>query len=186
VYVVSVLQSTTAHQASDKKYYKRYNFKREAMEDYEVRDAMNRVKHPLLEPEFSFDKMEDQIGRHIYSLKIKLVNTGPVRVRDIKLVIGLPRLICSETRGLLQRFIKKEGLPPHNEYFENSLEINKVVFPGDEWNVTENSGVCILYRMDTALYTQLGMFKPFLYWKTYADNMPPRFGEVPAQKLIQF
>src|SRR2546427_12570629 len=30
-YVVSVPQSTTAHQAADRKYYKRYNFKREAM-----------------------------------------------------------------------------------------------------------------------------------------------------------
>jgi hypothetical protein len=32
----------TPHQAKDKKYYKRYNFKSEAMEDYEINDIRNR------------------------------------------------------------------------------------------------------------------------------------------------
>lgn len=41
-YVVEIPKSTTAHQAADKRYYKRFNFLSIAMEDYEVRDVMNR------------------------------------------------------------------------------------------------------------------------------------------------
>ena len=42
IYVVDVPQSTTAHPASDKKYYKRVNNLCLPMEDYEIRDVMNR------------------------------------------------------------------------------------------------------------------------------------------------
>jgi predicted HTH transcriptional regulator len=42
-YVVEVPQSSTAHQARDRRYYKRYNFENRAMEDYEIRDVMRRA-----------------------------------------------------------------------------------------------------------------------------------------------
>lgn len=42
VYVVEIPQSDTAHQAKDKRYYKRYNFESVAMEDYEIKDIINR------------------------------------------------------------------------------------------------------------------------------------------------
>src|SRR4030042_6847232 len=41
VYVVKIPQSNTAHQAADKKYYKRYNFESVAMDDYEIKDIIN-------------------------------------------------------------------------------------------------------------------------------------------------
>lgn len=42
VYVVEIPKSQTAHQASDKRYYRRYNFQSIAMEDWEVKDIINR------------------------------------------------------------------------------------------------------------------------------------------------
>lgn len=42
IYVVEIPQSYTAHQAKDKRYYKRYNFESIAMEDYEIKDIINR------------------------------------------------------------------------------------------------------------------------------------------------
>jgi|ERR1700694_154349 len=48
-YVVSVPQSLRApHMAADRRYYKRFNFKSEPMEDYEVRDMMRRQEGPAL------------------------------------------------------------------------------------------------------------------------------------------
>ena len=44
-YVVEIPQSHTAHQARDHVYYKRQNFMNCPMEDYEVRDVMNRKGH---------------------------------------------------------------------------------------------------------------------------------------------
>lgn len=46
IYVVDIPMSDTAHQAVDLKYYRRYNFQRLAMFDYEIKDIMNRAKHP--------------------------------------------------------------------------------------------------------------------------------------------
>ena len=38
----------TPHQAQDKRYYKRYNFQSAPMDDYEIKDILNRVKYPDL------------------------------------------------------------------------------------------------------------------------------------------
>ena len=46
VYVVEIPQSDTAHQATDKRYYKRYNFQSVPMDDYEIRDVMHRAIIP--------------------------------------------------------------------------------------------------------------------------------------------
>ena len=78
-YVVEVPQSLTAHQAADQRYYKRFNFQSIPMEDYEIRDVMNRVKHPRLEPKISYvvDRRQERNGRNrAYQLLISLVNSG--------------------------------------------------------------------------------------------------------------
>ncbi len=50
LYVVEIPQATTRapHQASDNRYYKRFNFESVPMEDYEVRDALHRQQGPDL------------------------------------------------------------------------------------------------------------------------------------------
>lgn len=55
VFVVEVPASGTAHQAGDKRYYRRYNFESVAMNDYEIRDVLNRSAHALLDLEFRLD-----------------------------------------------------------------------------------------------------------------------------------
>lgn len=60
-YVVDVPQGSTAHQASDKRYYKRFNFESVPMEDYEIRDVMQRVTAPKIAVEAEVDgKMEGE------------------------------------------------------------------------------------------------------------------------------
>lgn len=51
VYIVEIPQGSTAHQATDFRYYRRRNFEVLPMLDQEVRDVMNRVKKPRLELE---------------------------------------------------------------------------------------------------------------------------------------
>src|ERR1043166_2007525 len=48
-FVVVIPRGTTAHQCTDKRYYRRYNFEAVAMEDYEVRDVMNRRSWPEID-----------------------------------------------------------------------------------------------------------------------------------------
>ncbi len=66
-YVITVPQSTSrgAHQAPDKKYYKRQNFQSVAMEDYEIRDILRRTSTPDLEAMLSFDGRQDSIAPRI-------------------------------------------------------------------------------------------------------------------------
>lgn len=53
VYVITIPQSSTAHQSlRAKQYFKRYGSITGAMEDYEIRDVMNRCMHPDVELEF--------------------------------------------------------------------------------------------------------------------------------------
>lgn len=55
-YVVHVPQSNRApHQASDKRFYKRFNFESQPMEEYEVRDVSRRFDTPDLKIRFSIE-----------------------------------------------------------------------------------------------------------------------------------
>ena len=48
VYVVVVPQSATAHQATDLRYYQREGDRSVPMQDYQIRDVMNRLVHPRI------------------------------------------------------------------------------------------------------------------------------------------
>jgi hypothetical protein len=65
-FVVIVPAGTTAHQCTDKRYYRRYNFEVVPMEDYEIRDVMNRRSFPKIdlqaEIRFSVRKYSSGVG----------------------------------------------------------------------------------------------------------------------------
>ncbi len=54
-YVVHVPQGSTAHQATDRRYYKRHNFESVPMEDYELRDVMHRASSPKVSIDVEID-----------------------------------------------------------------------------------------------------------------------------------
>jgi hypothetical protein len=66
------------HQAEDKKYYKRFNFKSEPMEDYETRDVRSRVltAPPLVNV--------DLVLRHGALADLVVQNLGPVPAHNVK------------------------------------------------------------------------------------------------------
>lgn len=68
-YVVEVPQSHTAHMARDHRYHKRHNTTSMAMEDYEVRDVMNRRGHPKLAASIRAFRGEDGKGWVLVRLK---------------------------------------------------------------------------------------------------------------------
>lgn len=70
-YAVEIPQSRQApHQASDKRYYKRYNFESVPMEDYEVRDVMNRQSGPDLWVEY-YSENDTSISTDSLSFSLK-------------------------------------------------------------------------------------------------------------------
>lgn len=109
-FVVEIPQSNTAHQSRlTHLYYKRRNATIEVMEDYEIRDVMNRNKHPLVGVEFTLVKKvlnitERKLSNDYsllgfqtthkqeikYELQFRLVNMGRVYAKYINCFIHIP------------------------------------------------------------------------------------------------
>jgi hypothetical protein len=178
-YVVSIPQGTTAHQASDKKYYKRYNFKREAMEDYEIRDVMNRLKYPLLLPRFAARFVERSGAVYEYALLTWLRNDGAMCAREIKLALTIPAKMRKRATGFKERSLEIESPLFGRAWFKNSINIHgRALFPDDEVLISELTAYDFVYLVDTSKYDLNEQREPFLLWKIFADDMPPQSGEV--------
>lgn len=109
-FVIEIPQSDTAHQNKlTHLYYKRSNATVLEMEDYEIRDVMNRTKHPNVALEFELHKTilhitekhlpvftYNGINENTYStktvfkLKYRLINKGRVFAKYINYFIHIP------------------------------------------------------------------------------------------------
>lgn len=86
-YAVEIPQSSTAHQALDLKYYKRRNFESTPMEDYEIRDVMNRRKHPTITVAM---RITDGRPHHEPLLLARVTNTSTVLAKYFRLEMRVP------------------------------------------------------------------------------------------------
>ncbi|MEM7032311.1 MAG: ATP-binding protein [Chloroflexota bacterium] len=90
VYVVAVPQSDTVHQvSSNKRYYKRFNFEAVPMEDYEVRDVLNRASAPHVEPRIGYMSMqpEQASSRHCWTIPVFVKNHSMVVAKDTAMTV---------------------------------------------------------------------------------------------------
>jgi hypothetical protein len=101
VYVLEVPQSTTAHQATDCKYYRRYNFQCVPMYDHEIRDVMWRAKHAhvVLGARLVVYPHRNSDGEH-GALALSIANDSEVFARYVMAIVDAPLRIC----GKLVRF----------------------------------------------------------------------------------
>lgn len=78
IYVVKIPRSgNVPHMARDKRYYKRFNFKSEPMEDYEVKDLYNRIFIPKIKIDgCTFVRIYETESRYEYQLTAKIINEG--------------------------------------------------------------------------------------------------------------
>ena len=89
-YVVVVPESYTAHQASDWRYYKRFNFESVPMEDYEVRQIMNRT----IRPAYQFQLQAERTSQsEPTKLRIRGIvqNVSEIVARDVSVILLVPR-----------------------------------------------------------------------------------------------
>lgn len=105
VYILEIPKSETAHQADDRKYYRRHNFTIEAMYDHEIRDIMNRQKAPQIKIHFDVTKKPNILiaprGEQVlhqqrpilYFLNVHIQNVGKLYATYINIVLTLPERI---------------------------------------------------------------------------------------------
>lgn len=181
VYVVIIPQSHTAHQAKDHKYYKRYNFESVPMEDYEIRDVMNRRKAPIVKPEFSHEIIEESQAKHEYKLKCKLVNTGSVLVKNWAFYFAYPIEIFTKhdlivfggkrSIGTDLQFYDSTTYMDYMEVVYRRTESEYIFFPGTEIDVFVGEFV---YYVDRNIHNKIQDY--FFYWSLFADDMPRKDG----------
>jgi hypothetical protein len=199
VYVVEIPQSTTAHQVTaDYRYYKRHNFQAVPMEDYEIRDVMNRATTPNVQVEFGF---ADELGSTtcIYRLEVKVKNPGVQAVSHFKLRFEFLdiAMFCLDPDGTsfqsgLARFGNAVVRRLRDEFEEvDYIEVvycsREVLFPEDEVDIGAEIQYTCTVRGDNHddWFDSVTSSQETLSWTLYADDMPPKRGEVRLPELFR-
>jgi hypothetical protein len=160
-YAVTIPLSTTAHQAVDGRYYRRRNFERTWMEDYEIREVMNRLKVPALSVSVRVFPRDSDKPR----LVIRLRNTSDVMARFFALVVRFPIRVGGRAIGLRDSGHLERGEHAH-------------------WGFTEHGGLQPLFPRSTRIlkreFDWVQTFTPpiaepglpHIEMVAFADNMP--------------
>jgi len=187
VYVVEIQQSTTAHQAQDLRYYKRFNRLSQPMHDYEIRDVMNRATAPVLDVEFRI-RSAGKVGRYpeTYEIWPTIRNQGPQLVQHLQLVYTCPLVVISRwvrAEGAQFEFRVVEGHEhrPYVRVVGNLVEVTYrspgVLFPCDEISPINFTKLRYAFRCESLLPEERE--KLTVNWKLWADSMsPPKTGKV--------
>lgn len=211
VYVVDIPQSNTAHQANDKRYYKRFNFESVAMDDYEIRGIMGRLKHPdmtlelILErdtqvensssvfPQFSNRMATGTTQRgpyYSYRLKIALKNNGRVYANYVNYHLDIPTEILhadEDLRDSSKRIDYKEFYGENT--FRDIVDVKQVVLGHVNYKYGPS-------RYDPVLPGTRSRFEKVrlvdnpgfdqdktFYWVIYADNAEVKTGSITLHEL---
>jgi hypothetical protein len=159
-YVVEIPKSTTAHQSMDLKYYRRYNFESVPMQDFEIRDVMNRQRFPTL----SVSAVLAFYGNG-GALHVEIQNTSDVLARNFAVKINTP----VNWKG--RQFIFEEGnrtvfeLEDGQAYsvkFTNAF--GSPLFP--------KSSVYHNFKFDFVTFPEPKSTIKEIRYKVYADAMP--------------
>ena len=187
LFAVEIPQSMIApHQAKDYRYYQRFNFKAQPMEDYQVRDVMNRYVHPLIEAEIYYRDLSIESDEHRYSLGLKIKNIGNVTANYFGVDIHFPKTffdrenfeeIISERRKDYGIFITEEYVKDNRDtYFKicyRSLGRDIILFPSESLTMLDpdrDYGINYIINRHNLHSLKLQKVKLLLY----ADSMPPK------------
>jgi hypothetical protein len=169
-YVVEVPQSDTAHMARDHRYYKRHNFTTLAMEDYEVRDVMNRGTYPRIRG-FIFVNRNTSRREPEGMVLVRLENIGRVIARDVMVELELPL----DMNGLIQieqPVLSKTGEEGSCHHFRLIPDLQSgPIFPGSDItigrkfskNVRDITNIVTGASMSSTRHVKISIF---------ADEMP--------------
>lgn len=173
-FVIEIPQSNTAHQASDHRYYKRFNFQAVPMEDYEIRDVIFREQTPNIALKFLIE-----INRDSRNLVVRARNNGSAFAQYVAVFLDVPVAVLQNTENKMSltdggRFYRHRLTNLNQEYADEQF---KASFP--------------LLRSMT-MYWKIPLaenFEEFLTpesavkWKLYADNALPKEGKLALKEI---
>ncbi len=179
VFVVDIPVSYTAHQARDKKYYKRHNFHSISMEDYEIRLTMNRGRDPILQLVIRNDPvslpirvLHKQVGLNMF-----VKNVGRISARTWNVNLYLPKSLRCSFQGNWREY------PDMSTGIKNTVKYNFLEDPynpihPDQYSEISHGArhhqVALNIPDDLASVNQVYTG----YYEIIAENTTPRVGEL--------
>jgi hypothetical protein len=126
-YAVVVPEGTTAHQASDWRYYKRFNFESRPMEDYEVRLCMNRASRPAYSIELRAIGHGSRADAQIHRFQALIQNESDIVGHEVAAVLFVPQELIerSDERTYDFQGVQYSRIP--GAYAESSQTIRSAV-----------------------------------------------------------
>lgn len=172
LFVIEIPVSTTAHQASDLKYYRRFNFQSIPMYDYEIKLVMNRFKEPNLEISFDLSQINDATA----TLLVFLKNVGKVTPSGAHIKLLIPSQLFDGTEGSEWHIAGSAfyGDEPVEVLYFNWGGPQRMPFLPELKFCLSGGPDPNKIRIKTP--RQLNGLKRNLYYEIYADNMEPKEG----------
>ena len=207
VYIVEVPQSMTAHQATDYRYYKRFNFQSVPMEDYEVRDVMSRHQHPKIDLEFTIERLtryystgvwaQERVAKEECELNIKAKNNGDVFAQYVSGFVRIPEAILKkqDEYGPIPYEIQEDnGHRYYNCRVDNTVRDVvdvELSFPDSIEKYGPSRYEPLLPRLSMQLQTvtldenlsQPQFNEAVVEWIVFADNARPRYSKIQVSKI---
>ena len=182
VIVVSISESYTAHQANDHRYYHRYGSESLAMEDYQVKQTMNKANQPLLKLRIRRNQvfpLPIKVQHKQRDLEFYVKNEGRITAKSCVFHLYIPNDIPLRHQGEWQI----EPTPGYRHFVlsltrnEHSVLDEMKIHPGQEFSISEsnqrNRVVLVLedhYAKHEAVY--------YGKYEFFGENMTPISGEL--------
>jgi hypothetical protein len=183
VHMVVVPKGSTAHQARDFVYWTRRNEHKGEMQDFEVRDVMNRQRHPKTHTQVRLRRSGDD-G---ITLSCEVHNVSNIMALHVICFVDLPRSIESmpyNVPGATQGGAKKPANVDFTSVKDNDgREYNRVIFRMDaEGPLFAQMKRGLRWTFNLTRTTQPAHSKVVI--TTWADNMLPDRLETDVASLV--
>jgi Putative DNA-binding domain len=206
-YVIEIPQSSTAHQATDKKYYRRYNFRSVPMDDYEIRDIMGRQKHPNIDLTFELHvdtEVEQQLlpmpfadsnrkRKNKFTLVIHARNTGTVLAQYVNAWIYVPPQMArryEKHERQVRRHGDREFLAFYREnttrdILEGGPPLGRTVYGPKRYDPILPGRTQVWEIELTRKLNTVDLDSLHIEWSVYADNAQLKAGEIALNDIKQ-
>jgi hypothetical protein len=173
-FAIEIPQSNTAHQASDHRYYKRFNFQAVPMEDYEIRDVMFREQTPNIVLNFLIQVTQDS-----QDLLIQAHNNGSAFAQFVAVFLDIPVSILQSIEHKMNlkdggKMYRHRLTNLNQEYADEQFKAN---FPllrnmSMTWKIPLNSEFENMRDSDLVIK-----------YKVYADNALPKENKILLKEI---
>lgn len=173
-FAIEIPQSNTAHQASDHRYYKRFNFQAVPMEDYEIRDVMFREQTPNIVLNFLIQVTQDS-----QNLVIQAHNYGSAFAQYVAVFLDLPVQILQSVEHKMNlkdggKMYRHRLTNLNQEYADEQFRANFPLLRSMtmNWKIPLNLDFEKLRESDLTIK-----------YKVYADNALPKESKILLKEI---